>query len=318
MEMFERPLGYVGPNIEPSTVRFRPRAFAPGVYALMARPMPRDNSWLIVGSDAALLVDAGINGAVAAQLQAWVAKLTDKPLKYLVNTNYHGDHTFGNYAFPASVEIIAHKLTAQSMADLDYEKKIRSRNLFGHEAAIADVTYWRKPDRVFEGRLDIDLGGRVVQLRHFGPGNTPGDTVVYVPDERIAWTGNFVSNQRIIPMLLEISPLQYIDTLARCKAALDIRTIVPGHGPLGKPVAFERTMRYLWALYQDVKAAFDAGLSAEGAVDAIALRPEFQLPWWFPRRSMRDLMKQFQRLDVLFVYRELERARGSVAAETAA
>src|SRR5581483_225554 len=123
MEMFERPLGYVGPNLEPSTVRFRPRAFAPGVYALMASPMPRDNSGLIVGADAALLVDAGINGAVAAQLQAWAAKLTDKPLKYLVNTNYHGDHTFGNYAFPASVEIIAHKLTAQSMADLDYEKK---------------------------------------------------------------------------------------------------------------------------------------------------------------------------------------------------
>jgi len=74
----------------------------------------------------------------------------------------------------------------------------------------------------------------------------------------------------------------------------------------------------LWALYQDVKAAFEAGLSAEGAVDAIALRSEFQFPWWFPIKSMRDLMKQFQRLDVLFVYRELERARASIATETAA
>jgi cyclase len=280
--------------------------------------MPRDNSGLIVGSEAALLIDAGINGAVAAQLQALAARLTDKPLKYLVNTNYHGDHTFGNYAFPASVEIVAHRLTAESMADLDYEKRIRSRNLFGHEAAIADVTWWRKPDRVFEDRLDIDLGGRTVQLRHFGPGNTPGDTVVYVADERIAWTGNFVSNERIIPMLLEIGPLEYIDTLARCKAALDIRTIVPGHGPLGTPIAFEHTMRYLWTLYQDVKAAFDAGLSAEGAVDAVALRPEFELPWWVPIRRLRALMKQFHRLDVLFVYRQLERARGPMRTESAA
>jgi cyclase len=316
MEMFERPLGYIGPNLDPATVRFRPRAFAPGVYALLANPIPRDNSGLIVGSQAALLVDAGINGAVAGQLQALAKKLTDKPLKYLVNTNYHGDHTFGNYAFPESVEIVAHRLTAESMADLEYEKKIRSRNLFGHEAAIADVTYWRKPDRVFDDRLDIDLGGRIVQLRHFGPGNTPGDTIVYLPEERVAWTGNFVSNQRIIPMLLEISPLKYIETLARCKAAIDVHTIIPGHGPLGKPVAFDRTMHYLWALYQDVQAAFNAGLSADAAVDAVALRPEFELPWWFPARSLRNLMKQFQRLNVLFVYRELERGRriGATAA----
>jgi cyclase len=284
----------------------------------MASPMPCDNSGLIVGSDAALLIDAGINGAVAAKLQALARRLTDKPLKYLVNTNYHGDHTFGNYAFPDSVEIVAHTLTAHGMADLDYEKRIRSRNLFAHEGAIADVTHWRKPDRLFEDRLDIDLGGRVVQLRHFGPGNTPGDTIVYLAEERVAWTGNFVSNQRIIPMLLEVSPLEYIDTLARCKAALDIRTIVPGHGPLGKPVAFERTMHYLWALYQDVKAAFDAGLTAAGAVDAVPIRPEFELPWWFPVRSMRELMKQFHRLDVLFVYRTLEGAHSATAAGTAA
>jgi hypothetical protein len=75
-------------------------------------------------------------------------------------------------------------------------------------------------------------------------------------------------------------------------------------------------MRYLWALYQDVTAAFAAGLSAEGAVDAIPLRSEFQLPWWFPVKGMRDLVKQFQRLNILFVYRELERTRGSVAAQS--
>lgn len=314
MEMFERPSGYVGPNLDPTNLRFRPVAFAEGVYALMAKPLPRDNSGLIVGTDAALLVDAGINGRVARTLQQLASKLTDKPLKYVVNTNYHGDHTFGNYAFPPSVEIIAHRLTAESMSDLTYEKRIRSRNLRDREHAIDDVTIWRKPDRVFDDHLDIDLGGRIVRLLHFGPGNTPGDTIVYVPDSRVAWTGNFVCNERIIPMLLETGPLEYIETLARCKAALDVDTIVPGHGPLGSPTAFARTIRYLWSLYEDVKAAFDTGLSAEAAVEAVALRPEFRLPWWMPIRNLRELMNQFQRLNVLFVYRELERRRSATPA----
>jgi cyclase len=104
------------------------------------------------------------------------------------------------------------------MSDLDYEKKVRSRNLYGNESAISDVKRWRKPDRTFEGKLEIDLGGRVVQLWNFGPGNTPGDTIVYVPEEKIAWTGNFVGNEHLLPMLLEVGPVPYIETLARCKA----------------------------------------------------------------------------------------------------
>jgi cyclase len=307
MEMFERPNGYVGPNLNPRRLRYLPRAFAHGVYALLANPMPCDNSGLIVGDRAALWIDAGINGEAARKLQQWVAKLTDKPLKYLVNTNYHGDHTFGNYAFPSQVEIIAHRNTAASMKDLAYEKKIRSRNLFGDDEQVADVTYWRKPDRVFDERLEIDLGGRVVELHYFGPGNTPGDTIVYLREQRLAWTGNFVGHKRILPMLLEIGPRDYIQTLERCQRALDIDTIVPGHGPLGSADSMQRTIDYLWALYRDVKEAFDAELSAEGAVGAVRIRPEFRLPWWFPIRKMHSLMENFQRLNVLFTYRELER-----------
>jgi cyclase len=312
MEIFERPKRYLGPNLDPTNIGFRPRAFAPGVYALLANPMPRDNSGLIVGEQAALVIDAGVNGATARKIQEVVGKLTDVPIRYLVSTNYHGDHTFGNYAFPDSVEIIAHRLTADSMSDLDYEKKVRSRNVYGNDAALADVTHWRKPDRTFESKLEIDLGGRVVQLWNFGPGNTPGDTIVYVPEEKLAWTGNFVGNEHLLPMLLEVGPLPYIETLARCKGSLEIDTIIPGHGPLGQAVALDGTIQYLWALLQDVTRAMDFGLSAEAAVEAVRLRTEFELPWWFPVPRLRSLMINFQRLNVLFVYRELERQRSEL------
>jgi cyclase len=169
------------------------------------------------------------------------------------------------------------------------------------------VTRWRKPDSVFDDHLEVDLGGRIVHLHYFGPGNTPGDTIVYLPDLRLAWTGNFVGHKRILPMLLEIGPLQYIETLERCQRALDTWTIVPGHGPLGSRESMQRTIDYLWALYRDVQKAFAAGLSADGAVGAVQLRPEFRLPWWFPVPRLRVLMHNFQRLNVLFTYRELER-----------
>jgi hypothetical protein len=73
----------------------------------------------------------------------------------------------------------------------------------------------------------------------------------------------------------------------------------------------DRTIQYLWALLQDVKKARDFGLSAEASVEAVQLRSEFELPWWFPLRSLCHLMTNFQRLNVLFVYRELERQQNA-------
>ena len=111
MEIQERPAHYKGPNLDPTGVKLYPRFLGHGVYALMASRMPRDNSGVVIGSRGALVIDSGINGEMAKQIQDRVRKLTDRPILYLVNTNYHGDHTFGNYAFPGSVEIVAHRKT---------------------------------------------------------------------------------------------------------------------------------------------------------------------------------------------------------------
>jgi cyclase len=312
MEIQERPAHYRGPNLDPSGVRLLPHYLGRGVYALMASRMPRDNSGVVVGSRGALVIDAGINGAMARHIQDRVRRLTDKPLLYLVNTNYHGDHTFGNYAFPDSVEIVAHRKTRDSMTDLEAEKRIRARNLNGNDAAIADVTFWRTPDRVFDGEyLELDLGGRAVQLWHFGPGNTPGDTIVYVPEVKAAWTGNFLSNELIgNTMLLEGGPREYIDTLARCRSKLEIARIVPGHGPMGTSAAFDRLVAYLWWLLREVDEALRLGLSSTAAVEAIALDKRFLASSLSPVSRVNPLIENFHRLNVLSTYRALAKERG--------
>lgn len=277
----------------------------------MANRIPRDNSGVVIGSRGALVIDSGMNGAMARQIQERVQKLTDKLILYLANTNYHGDHTFGNYAFPDSVEIIAHAKTRDSMSDLDADKKIRARNLFGNERAIADVTRWRKPDRVSDGEsMALDLGDRAVELWHFGPGNTPGDTIVYDPWSKSARTGNFLSNEHVRTMLLEGGPREYINTLARCKSTLDVKRIIPGHGPMGRPEAFDNLIAYLWWLLREVDEAVRLGLTSAAAVEAITLDKRFLASRFNPASRLNPLLRNFHRLNVLSTYRALARERG--------
>jgi cyclase len=72
----------------------------PGIYGLLSSKPPVDNSGFVVGKHGVLAIDAHINGAMAGLIQTAVRQVTKKPILYVVNTNYHGDHTFGNSAFP--------------------------------------------------------------------------------------------------------------------------------------------------------------------------------------------------------------------------
>jgi glyoxylase-like metal-dependent hydrolase (beta-lactamase superfamily II) len=101
--------------------------------------------------DAVLVVDAGITPSVGRAIIDEVRRLTDRPLRYLVNTTYHGDHTFGNSAFPADVRIVSSPLNALSMTDLDNEKRVRGRNMYGHHA-LHEVVTWRRPDTIVYDR----------------------------------------------------------------------------------------------------------------------------------------------------------------------
>jgi glyoxylase-like metal-dependent hydrolase (beta-lactamase superfamily II) len=155
-------------------------------------------------------------------------------VRYLVNTTYHGDHSFGNASFPAEVTVLSSRINRDNMTDLAAEKARRADNLDGDVALLDAVTDWRRPDVVFESAAEIDLGGRVVQLLYFGPGNGPGDTIVYLPDAKVAWTGNYLGHAGIAPMLLQGGPTPDLASLRRLRAALpELGTIVPGHGPVG-------------------------------------------------------------------------------------
>ena len=302
---FVPPDGWVPPPLHPAGVQLQTKELAPGVYALLSSRPPVDNSGFIVGEKGVLVIDAHINGAMARQIQATVRKVTDKPILYLVNTNYHGDHTFGNYAFPAETEIVAHRKTAEAMANFEQEKALLLPTVSG-DATVFDGVVLRLPDLTFETYLRLDLGGRVVELHHFGHGNTPGDTVVYVPEAKAAWTGNLILGARSIPWAIEGKSQAYLETIARMAASLDIETIVGGHILMTPGETLASYLGYLSGHIRSVQRAVASGRTLEQTLASLPLDETYLPPADSPLAATRPIMQGFHLWNVKKTYLELK------------
>jgi cyclase len=190
---------------------------------------------------------------------------------------------------------------------------MRFGNLNDDQNVLADVTIWRQPDVVFEYYCAIDLGNKMVELWHFGPGNAPGDTIVYVPDAKAAWTGNFLMCAGIPPMLLEGGPGPYIKTLQAMQVTLSVTTVVPGHGLMGEgKAALENFIAYMQYLQEHVGAAFASGYSFDETVKRVPVPALLDLPATMPvTPESQALPGNLHCLNVLATYRALEEDRAT-------
>jgi cyclase len=266
--------GFILPPLNPTGARLETKELAPGIYGLLSSKPPVDNSGFVVGDRGVLVIDAHINGAMAGLIQTAVRQVTNKPIFYLVNTNYHGDHTFGNSAFPQETLIVAQQKTAEIMRDFEREKRFLLPYVDNDRTVFGDARL-RLPDLVLDEYLELDLGGRVVELYHLGHGNTPGDTVVYVPEARVAWTGNLIIGEGNIPFLIEGGAGAYLETIARFTHTLEVGTIIPGHGLLTSGAILGRYLSYLSELIESMRKAIRAGQSLEEAIAGTPLGQQY-------------------------------------------
>lgn len=300
----QAPDGFILPPLHPAGVQLQTTQLADGIYALLSGRPAVDNSGFVVGNHGVLVIDAHINGEMARQIQDAVRRVTNKPIMFLVNTNYHGDHTFGNYAFPPDTLIVAHRNTARHMRDFEHEKRFLLQAVNDDATVYADARL-RLPDLAFDDYLRLDLGGRVVQLYHFGRGNTTGDTVVFVPDAKVAWTGNLVVGEGSIPPIFEGRAGQYLNTIARFAQTLDVQTIVPGHGRLTSGAILGRYMAYLNELITSVRRSIASGSSLDEALASIALAEKYAPAADSPAAELGPFLTGLHRLNVQQTYLEL-------------
>lgn len=301
----QAPAGFIAPPLHPKGIQLETRELGPGVYALLSNHPMVDNNGFIVGEKGVLVIDAHINGAMARQIQDAVRAVTDKPILYLVNTNHHGDHSFGNYAFPAETKIIAQRKTAARMADFEHEKAIMLATV-GGDTTVFGAVEPRLPDLVFERKMVVDLGGRLVEIHHFGPGNTPGDTVVYEPATRTAWTGNLVVGQGTIPPIFEGGVTDYLTTIATFRNSLDVATIVPGHGFMADGKLLGQYLAYLNDLSDAVRQARQAGKSLDETVATLPIEDFHRLPEAPEMAAAAQFLTGLHRLNVQQAYLDLE------------
>jgi glyoxylase-like metal-dependent hydrolase (beta-lactamase superfamily II) len=237
---------------------------AEGVYAIEHQFGNSGNTTVIIGDRQVFVVDSPNFPAFAREDIAQIRQWTDKPVAYLLNTHFHEDHNNGNRAymnaFPA-LTIIAQENTKRDMdlilpgniarhaaeyaariaaykqgkdtdgrALSDEEKKQVQEGLPRVEQNGADfkALVYQPPTLTFTDKLDIDIGNREVQVKHLGRGHTPGDTVVYLPKEKILAAGDLLVYP--VPHVAFAGyPSEWVQTLHKM-ADLDVTTIVTGHG----------------------------------------------------------------------------------------
>ncbi len=279
------PPDFVVWKLNPTGCKLSTEELAPGVYALLSSIPGVDNAGFVVGKKGVLVIDAHISIPMARQIQERVREVTDKPILYLVNSNYHADHTFGNCAFPAETLVVQQRETASRAPYLKEEWEFLLPAVNNDPTIFEGVTL-RLPDIVFDDYLRIDLGGLIVELHWFGPANTPGDTVTYVPSAKIAWTGNMTGGS--FGLALESDAPTFLGTLTRFIQTIEPETLIPGHAPIVKSSILWMYVFYFSQLTSDVKKALGAGWTLEETLKRTPMGEAFQLPPSDPRAPFME------------------------------
>jgi cyclase len=204
------------------------------------------NNGLFIGENGVLVIDSKMDEASVRQTLEAIQQLTDKPIRYLVNTHSDGDHIMGNRFFPPSVVFVAHENCRE-----DFFKEN-----FGRESDWVEPEYYPfTPSLTFKEQMNIWLGKEQVELHYFGTGHTTGDIVVYFPDEKVALIGDLYFNDR--PQLIHSNKngntFEYVKTMTRLLETLDADTFLSGHsGPVDRS-AIEENMQLMVERQEKVK-----------------------------------------------------------------
>jgi len=238
------------------------------------------NSTVIIGEHGVILIDTGLTDEIGTHLGKAIAKLTPKPVTHIINTHHHGDHTLGNSAFPGA-QVFSSQKCKELLESSDYEWLNIIENVLGRKfpntrRVSASITFadGTTTERTIDG----------VKLRFIVPlgSHAPGDMLIVLPDEKILVAGDVVV-QNMAPSFRDANVKHWISTLDQI-AALDVKTIISGHGPLMLPKQVPEMRKRMSDLYAAVEAGYKKGLT-----DA-EIRKTLDLSEWRNMVSFEQLM----------------------------
>ncbi len=225
------------------------------------------NAGLIVGPEGAIAVDALFTPPMTRAFQEQIRRHTAKPVRQLINTHHHVDHTLGNEHF-AEIDIIGHIRCRQEIERVGVPRD-RLNAMAPHFADDIAASGIRPPNLTFADRMTLFLGDRRIELMHLGTGHTVDDVLVYLPEEKLLFAGD-VAFHYVTPLAFEghISGwIRVLDAIER----MDVETIVPGHGPVGDKSDMREMRDYLALVRREARRGFHEGAPQEEVVRRIKL-----------------------------------------------
>jgi glyoxylase-like metal-dependent hydrolase (beta-lactamase superfamily II) len=251
----------------------------PGVYAAIDGPEHKSgaNAGFVIGDDGVLVVDTFFNPDATKALVGEIHRLTAKPIRYVVNTHYHMDHTGGDQVLRDSgAIIIAHKNVRGWVRTYNV-------NLFGDRVTPelkARIAALPLPDLTTDKGLTVWLGSRKIVVRTV-LGHTGGDFTVFVPDAKVLFTGDLLW-RRIPPNLIDGSVKEWQATDADFAAMPDAAhtTYVPGHGDVADLADVKDFRAYLLDLQRLVTEGRKAGLKGEALAQDVTPKLKALHPGW--------------------------------------
>lgn len=201
------------------------------------------NAGIVIGRDGIVVIDTLISAKEAGKFIKDIRGVSDKPIKYVVNTHMHLDHTFGNCEFgKLGAAIIASAAGKREMKPYA-EPALKKASAYGLSKQEVEGTEICYPAITFEKRMEIDLGDRIVELAHPGHSHTKGSIIVSVPDCKVLFAGdilftNYHPNMKHADIDGWVRALDFL-------AGMDFSVLLPGHGPLSGKKDIEDMKNYL-------------------------------------------------------------------------
>jgi cyclase len=311
---------------------FEVKPVVPGVYAAIAKDQfaVNSNAAIILLDDSVLVVDTHSKPSAARALIAQIKTLTEKPVKYVVNTHFHWDHYYGNGAYenawPGGITIISSEATREAIERLgipllkrqvltvpkqikalkanlakatdarkkaEIEENLRQAESYLDEIKAMQVTL---PTLTFERSLILYQKSRTVEIRWLGRAHTVGDVVVYLPKDKVIVTGDAL--HRWTPYMGNSYPYDWIRMLEAAEK-LDFDWVIGGHGDVisGKG-QFQMWEQYFRDLMAETAAAYAQGATLEETRQRVAavLVPKYtgKMPETFPQDVIGNIEKAYR------------------------
>jgi glyoxylase-like metal-dependent hydrolase (beta-lactamase superfamily II) len=237
------------------------------------------NAGIVIGRDGVLVVDTLVSAKEGERFLTDIRKVTDQPIKYVVNTHTHLDHSFGNCVFAKlGATVISQSADREMLAQTGAEvlKNAANFGLTPEQMAGTEIVL---PSLTFDKRMTIDLGDESVELIRTTPSHTAGSAVVYLPSQQLLFAGDILFSD-FHPYLADGNLAGWSRTLDDL-LAMDVEKIVPGHGPLSTKQDLREMKAYLAQFDARAQALAASGLDADAiAAELLKELPQRSLGAW--------------------------------------